>query len=88
MAQPNPAVKLTHPAADEALLDETPHDLMQLLRQAAQLAAAHGIDSDPFLQAAWLAFLDVSPALRAQLEDKQLLVQLANLRDRGLLAQA
>jgi hypothetical protein len=90
MAQPNSALSpprelgLDQPAVAE-IVD---HDVVQLLRRAAQLSADRGVDSDLFMQAAWAACLDQTPGLREQLEDKELRKELKKLRKRGLVALA
>jgi len=59
-----------------------------LLRRAAQLAAERGMDTDMFMQAAWMACLEARPGLREELEDKELRTQIEMLRQRGLVAAA
>lgn len=97
MAHLNPAI--SEAAAEalepvEAWETESPVDSdgdaepWQLLRRAADLAAAAGIDSDDFMQAAWNACLDARPGLREELEDKELRSQLKKLRKRGLIGRA
>ena len=78
-ATPTPDPRPDEPAWSEVL---------QLLQRAAELAAARGVDSEPFMAAAWAAYLDARPGLREALEHGQLVAQLAGLRERGLLAQA
>jgi hypothetical protein len=63
-------------------------ELAMLLEQAAQLAAANGIEGEVFKRAAWNAYLDAKPGLRERLEDKQLRAQLRKLRQRGLVGSA
>lgn len=92
MAQPNsiltpPHVALPEPVTEE--LEETSwSNIVDLLRQAAELAAARGAETERFMQAAWLACLDARPGLREELEDKELRAQLKKLRKRGLVANA
>lgn len=76
-------------APAESLTEDTSwNDIVQLLRRAAQLAAQRGAPTDRFMQAAWAACLEARPALRAQLEDKELRARLKKLRKRGLIATA
>jgi len=92
MAQPNSILTPPDVAPREPLTEQTDEttwgDIMKLLRQAAQLAAARGAETDRFMQAAWLACLDARPGLREELEDKELRAQLKKLRKRGLIANA
>lgn len=86
MSQPNPALNESsrvEPPESTWLLE-----LAGLLEQAAQLAAANGIEGEVFKRAAWNAYLDAKPGLRQQLEDKQLRAQLRKLRKRGLVGSA
>jgi len=55
-------------------------EVTQLLRRAAELAAARGVESELFMQAAWSACLDARPGLREQIADKELRSQLRKLR--------
>jgi hypothetical protein len=64
------------------------NEVAQLLRRAAELAAARGIESELFMQAAWSACLDARPGLREQIADKELRSQLKKLRKRGLVGAA
>jgi hypothetical protein len=86
MSQPNPA--LTEPPHIEPPQAAWLQELATLLEQAAQLAAANGIEGDVFKRAAWNAYLDAKPGMRQQLEDKQLRAQLRKLRRRGLVGSA
>lgn len=94
MAHLNPAIseaaaEALEPVGDaEAWEGEIPQDTAELLRRAAAQAAAAGIDSDDFMQAAWAACLDARPGLREELEDKELRSQLKKLRKRGLIGRA
>jgi len=92
MAQQNSILLPHHAAPPEPFTEETEEtswsDIVELLRQAAQLAAARGAETDRFMQAAWLACLDARPGLREELEDKELRAQLKKLRKRGLVADA
>lgn len=89
MAQPNPALTPLPSEPPELLPDTTPwRDVVQLLRQAAKLAAERGAESEQFMQAAWAACLDARPGLREELADKELRAQLKKLRKRGLVGIA
>jgi hypothetical protein len=92
MAQPNSILSPPHAAPPEPMTEELEEtswsDIVDLLRQAAELAAASGAETDRFMQAAWLACLDARPGLREELEDKELRAQLKKLRKRGLIADA
>lgn len=89
MAQPNSALTPPYVAPPEPVTEEPSwNDVVQLLHQAAQLAAERGTDTDRFMQAAWVACLDARPGLREELEDRELLVQIAKLRQRGMVAGA
>lgn len=88
MAPSNPAL-----SASSLLVASTPSEpwvdeLTELLAKAAELAAAHDLDSEAFIQAAWSACLAARPALREELEDKELRAQLRKLRKRGLVGAA
>jgi hypothetical protein len=86
MSQPNPS--LYESSVVEAPPEAWLQELATLLEQAAQLAAANGIDGEVFKRAAWNAYLDAKPGLREELEDKQLRAQLRKLRKRGLVGSA
>jgi hypothetical protein len=77
------------PEAGEMLSEATEwQEIVQLLRQAAQLAAERNAPSELFMQAAWEACLDARPGLREQIADKELRSQLKKLRKRGLVGAA
>lgn len=59
-----------------------------LLNRAAVEAAAEGVSSEEFVNAAWQAFLAAHPGMREELEDKALRSELKKLRKRGLIASA
>jgi hypothetical protein len=86
MSQPNPP--LIEQPGIEPPPDAWLQELTTLLEQAAQLAAANGIEGEVFKRAAWNAYLDAKPGLRQQLEDKQLRAQLRKLRKQGLVGSA
>ena len=86
MSQPNSAVM--QPSRTEPVELAALQEIAALLEQAAQLAAANGIEGEGFKRAAWNAYLDARPGLREQLEDRQLRAQLRKLRRRGLVASA
>jgi hypothetical protein len=77
-------VSSAQPATEEAWKSE----LEDLLAKAAKIAAAHDLDTDRFLHAAWSACLDAQPELRDELEDKELRAQLRKLRKQGLVGTA
>ena len=62
--------------------------LEELLTQAAELGARHGVDADAFMKGAWSAFIDARPGLREQLEEMQLKSQLDELRKQGRIGAA
>jgi len=86
MSQPNPALH-EEPSQSPPDLGWI-RELGTLLGQAAQLAAAHGLEGDAFKRAAWDAYLDARPGLRQELEVKQLKAQLRKLRRLGLVGSA
>jgi len=93
MAQPNFALtpqdeSRPEPLAEDATAGKSWSDIVELLQQAAELAADQGVQTDLFMQAAWVACLDARPGLREELEDKELRAQLKKLRKRGLIAAA
>lgn len=75
---------------DTPMRIETPwaQQLGELLAQAAELGAQHGLDADAFMKRAWAAFMDARPGLREYLEEMQLRSQLDELRKMGRLAEA
>lgn len=62
--------------------------LDELLEQAAELGARHGVDADAFMKGAWSAFIDARPGLREQLEEMQLKHQLDEMRKAGRVGDA
>jgi hypothetical protein len=76
------------PSPEPSINEASWRDSLQLLRRAAQLAAASGAEPDLFMQAAWAACLDARPGLREQIENKELRAQLKKLRKRGRMASA
>jgi hypothetical protein len=62
--------------------------LDELLAQAAELGARHGVDADAFMKGAWAAYIDARPGLREQLEEMQLKTQLEELRKLGRIGEA
>ncbi|HWO21198.1 MAG TPA: hypothetical protein VNO30_20660 [Kofleriaceae bacterium] len=62
--------------------------LEELLTQAAELGARHGVDADAFMKGAWSAFIDARPGLREHLEELQLKNQLDELRKQGRIGAA
>jgi hypothetical protein len=87
MAQSNLPVMPTASVGPEPA-PATWHEVTELLLRAARLAGDAGIESDPFMHAAWSAYLEARPGFRAVLEHEQLVAQLETLRTRGQLAQA
>jgi hypothetical protein len=89
MAQPSFSPTPPHEAPPETVTEDLSwKEVVQLLRRVAQLAAERGVDTDMFMQAAWMACLEARPGLREELEDKELLTQLEMLRQRGLVPAA
>jgi hypothetical protein len=62
--------------------------LEELLTQAAELGARHGVDADAFMKGAWAAYIDARPGLREQIEEMQLKNQLEELRKQGRIGGA
>jgi hypothetical protein len=62
--------------------------LDELLAQAAELCARHGVDADAFMKGAWSAYIDARPGLREQLEEMHLKSQLDELRKQGRIGAA
>jgi hypothetical protein len=58
------------------------------LARAAEAAVAEGIELDEFMSAAWNAYLDARPGVRAALEEAHVRAQLEALRRRGLVGEA
>ncbi len=72
----------------EVVRDPAEQELERLLQAAAELAAARGLPTELFMNAAWTACLDARPGLRDELADKELRSQIRKLRKRGLVGQA
>jgi hypothetical protein len=62
--------------------------LRAALDEAAEAAVAAGVDLEPWMQAAWTAYVEHRPGLRQHLEDVQLAHQLDELRQRGQVPKA
>jgi hypothetical protein len=60
----------------------------QLLREAALLCVAHGVDPDTFMSGAWSAYVASAPGMRDQLEEAQLREHMDELRRQGRLPTA
>jgi hypothetical protein len=60
----------------------------QLLREAALLCIAHGVDPDTFMSGAWSAYVASRPGMRDQLEEQQLREHIDELRKLGRLPSA
>ena len=58
------------------------------LHAAAASAVEAGVELDAWMQAAWSAYVEQRPGLRAHLEEVQLASQLDDLRQRGRIGQA
>ncbi len=64
------------------------YELSELLKRAGVLAVSLGIELDAWMQDAWSAYVDARPGLREQLQDMQLIAQLAQLRQSGRIGNA
>lgn len=62
--------------------------LRAALHEAAEAAVQAGIDLEPWMQAAWAAYVEHRPGLRQHLEDVQLANQIDELRQRGQVPKA
>ena len=62
--------------------------LRAALHEAAEAAVQAGVDLEPWMQAAWAAYVEHRPGLRQHLEDVQLANQIEELRQRGQVPQA
>lgn len=60
----------------------------ELLADAARASLDAELSLEDFMRAAWLAFTEARPGLRAYLEDQAVRAQLAELRERGQVALA
>lgn len=58
------------------------------LPAAAAAAIEAGVELETWMQAAWAAYVEQRPGLRAELEEQQLRGQLDELRKQGRLARA
>lgn len=74
--------------ADGAPAEATAARLRATLHAAAVLAGDADLDLDAWMQAAWTAYVEHRPGLRAHLEEVQLANRLAELRQRGQVGQA
>ena len=74
--------------ADADPAEATPARLRAALADAARIAGDAELDLDAWMQAAWTAYVEHRPGLRAHLEEVQLANQLAELRQRGQVGQA
>lgn len=63
-------------------------EIKRLIRQAAQLATAHSLKSQEFVLAAFNAFLECNPQMRARLEQEQMREEFDAARRQGKLALA
>lgn len=62
--------------------------LRAALHEAAEAAVQAGVDLEPWMQAAWAAYVEHRPGLRQHLEDVQLANQIEELRQRGQVPEA
>jgi predicted component of type VI protein secretion system len=62
--------------------------LRAALHAAAEAAVEAGVDLEPWMQAAWAAYIEHRPGLRQHLEDVQLANQIEELRQRGQVGEA
>jgi hypothetical protein len=60
----------------------------ELLARAAAVSADNGVDLDDWMKAAWSAYVEARPGLRAHLEEMHLLAQLDELRKGGRMGEA
>ena len=60
----------------------------QQLAATARIAVENGVDLDEFMKAAWVAYVESRPGLRAHLEQLQMLQELEMLRNAGRVGQA
>jgi hypothetical protein len=60
----------------------------QQLAAVAKLAADSGIDLDDFMKAAWNAYVETRPGMRAKLEHLRMVQELEVLRAAGRVGQA
>jgi len=60
----------------------------QQLAAAARLAVDSGLDLDGFMKAAWNAYVETRPGLRAHLEQLRMIQELEALRQAGRVGQA
>jgi len=63
-------------------------EIGRLLTQAAAICVEQGIDVDAFMKAAWSAYVESRPGMRAYLEEMQLRDQLEEIRKLGRMGQA
>ena len=75
-----------------AVVDDVTEPTAPVARGALHAAAASaveaGVELEAWMQAAWSAYVEQRPGLRAHLEEVQLASQLDDLRQRGRIAQA
>ncbi len=62
--------------------------LRAALHEAAEAAVEAGIELEPWMQAAWAAYVEHRPGLRQHIEEVQLASQIDELRQRGQVGQA
>lgn len=64
------------------------NETKDVLTRAAHQAAEAGVELDEFMRAAWSAYVDARPGLRARIEHSQTVARLAAMRERGLVGSA
>jgi hypothetical protein len=62
--------------------------LGDVLMNAAQLAVDQSMELSTFMNLAWLAYVEARPGYREELEQQQLLRDMAELRELGRVGQA
>lgn len=75
-------------ADDQVAASAAAPDVAALITQAAAAAAAAGLNHETFIAAAWAAFMEAKPGLRAHLERVQLEAHFEHLRSIGKMGQA
>lgn len=82
-SMPPTDVSPSGPEASEAV-----NRLRAALTESAAAAVAAGLELETWMQAAWGAYMEQRPGLRAHLEEVQLTGQLDELRRQGKMALA
>lgn len=76
------------PPTEPPRADDAPASLRAIFDHAAALSVAEDVALDDFMRAAWQAYMDARPGLRAYLEDQKLAARLDELRARGGVGSA